>query len=96
MDTNVHDTVWVFNGEGGAGFPSGLFASRESAEQWILQHKLTGVLTEYPVGMGIYDWALQRKFFVPKRPDHFSPRFIGSFSSAHLNHVHFQEGVIAV
>lgn len=86
MDEPVPTTVWVFNGDGGAGFPSGVFASRASAEAWIRQNKLTGVLTEYPLGVGVYDWAVQRNLFVPKRPEHSSPKFIGGFSSAHQSH----------
>jgi hypothetical protein len=83
--------VWVFNGDN-ARFPSGVFASRQSAEAWISRHRLTGVLTKYPVDMGVYDWAVQNAFFTPKRPDQHSPNFIGGFTSASLDHVHFEDG----
>ena len=54
----IDATVWVFVGEG-ARFPSGVFASVVEAEAWIGLHGLTGVLTEYPVGEGVYDVAVQ-------------------------------------
>jgi hypothetical protein len=86
-------SVWVFNGDN-ARFPSGVFASRASAEAWISLHRLTGLLTKYPLGVGVYDWAIQNAFFKPKRSEHQSPKFIGGFSSANLEHLHFEEGVL--
>jgi hypothetical protein len=49
--------VYVFNGSK-ASFPSGVFADRDSAIAWISENKLSGTLTEYPVGIGVYDWAI--------------------------------------
>jgi hypothetical protein len=85
--------VWVFNGEN-ARFPSGVFASRASAEAWISLHHLTGLLTKYPVNIGVYDWAVENAFFTPKRSEHTSPKFIGGFTSASLEHVHFEAGFV--
>lgn len=51
------DTIWFFHGEGGR-FSSGVFTSIEKAEIWIDQHKLSGVLTAYPIDEGVYDWAI--------------------------------------
>ncbi len=85
-------SVWIFNGED-AQFPSGVFESRAAAETWIGQHGLSGVLTEYPVGVGVYDWAVENGYFSPSRPDQKSSRFVGRFSCARQQHVHFREGV---
>lgn len=92
MATTDLCSVWVFTGEN-ARFPSGVFASRAAAEAWISVHCLTGLLTKYPLDIGIYDWAIRNDHFRPKGPQHQLPKFIGSFSSASLDHVHFEHGV---
>lgn len=92
MGNEQFDFVWVFNGEGSA-FPGGVFHLCETATAWIARHKLTGCLTKYPVDIGSYDWAVEKGFFKPKREDQKSPRFIGSFSNASVEHYHFEEGV---
>ncbi len=84
------DSVWVFNG--GSDLPSAVFTSRELAETWIARHGLTGVLTRYPLDVGLYEWAIDCGAFVPTRPDQSEPRFIGRFSSANLEHYHYEAG----
>ena len=46
--------VWVFHGAGGR-FASGVFASQAQAEEFIHRYRLTGCLTNYPVGISAYD-----------------------------------------
>ncbi len=82
------DGVWVFNG--GGTFPAGVFSSRQQAESWIAKHGLTGVLTKYPLDVGVYEWALASGSFKPTRPDQKEARFIGRFSSASLEHDHYE------
>jgi len=84
------DGVWVFNG--GGDFLAAVFTTREGAEAWIAQHKLSGVLTKYPLDIGVYEWAIGCGAFKPKRPDQSGPRFIGRFSSASLEHYHYEAG----
>jgi hypothetical protein len=86
-------TVWVFSGPN-ARFPGAVFSSGEKAETWIAQHRLSGLLTEYPLDSGAYDWAIQFGVFTPKRPEHTSSAFIGSFTSAHMAHAHFEDGKV--
>lgn len=81
-------TVWVFNGAGGQ-FPSAVFSSRETAEEWILSRGLTGVLTAYPVDIPVYDWAVMHGHFKPRRADQSTGLFIQRFSSAHQEHYHY-------
>ena len=83
--------VWVFNGAM-ARFPSGLFFSLENAKNWIKKNKLTGVLTKYPIDIGVYDWAIEHDLFIPKEDKHKHPSFIGSFTSASMDHYHFLDG----
>lgn len=86
-----HESVWVFNGERSR-LPGGVFGSRAEAEAWIERHGLTGLLTEYPVGVGVYEWAIASGRFTPKRPDQQTGEFIGRFTSASLAHVHYENG----
>jgi hypothetical protein len=82
--------VWVFNGVGGT-FPSGVFSSREKAEEWIARNRLSGTLTMYPVDVGAWDWAIAGGDFKPKRDYQWTPKFIGAFSCGRV-HFHFEDG----
>lgn len=83
--------VWVFNGNGGT-FPAGIFASKEDAETWIISNQLSGCLTKYPVGVGLYEWAIAEGHWAPKKEHHREPQFIQRFSSAALEHYHYEAG----
>jgi len=83
--------VWVFNG--GGNFPSGVFSKKEIAEAWIAKHKLSGVLTKYPVDEGVYDWSLANGTFKIKKEEQTQPAFIQRFSSASQEHYHYENGL---
>ena len=85
------DGVWVFSGAGGA-FPAAAFSSRAKAEEWIARHQLDGTLTLYPIDEPVYEWALTRGYFKPKREDQSGARFIQRFSSASQEHYHYESG----
>jgi hypothetical protein len=87
----VEPGVWVFNGYGGQ-FPSGVFTTIETAEEWIAKYLLSGVLTWYPLDVGVYDWTIANKCFLPRKDHQREPRFIQSFSSAHTGHYHYTDG----
>lgn len=87
-------TVWVFHGDG-ARFASGVFRSHEEGTAWVAQHKLTGVLTEYPLGVGAYDDAVERGLFRPTRDHHGTSAHIAQFSPGRTEHVHFIDGAFA-
>ncbi|MGJ7555629.1 DUF7710 domain-containing protein [Variovorax sp. RB3P1] len=84
--------VWVFNGVN-AKFPSAVFLTKEEASAWIKSNELTGVLTKYPVGISVYEWALQSGNFKVKSERDLTPEFIGRFSSAAQEHMHFENGI---
>jgi hypothetical protein len=84
-------TVWVFNGPRGA-FPSAVFSTREVAEEWIVGERLSGTLTEYPIDVSVFDWAIANGFFVPKKDGDRTSDFIQKFSSAAQEHFHYLEG----
>ena len=85
------DSVWVFNGAR-SNFPSGVFRSLDHAERWIERHRLTGTLTLYPLDTGVYDRALAEGHFSPAQPHQATPEFIGRFTSASMEHHHYEEG----
>jgi hypothetical protein len=85
------ERVWVFSGESSR-FPSAVFRSRDAAEPWIRSHRVSGVLTAYPLDVGVYDWAVVSGFFTPKSDEQRSPNFIQRFSSAYQEHYHYDEG----
>jgi hypothetical protein len=84
-------SVWIFVAQG-SNLPSGAFETQSLAEQWIERHSLSGLLTEYPLNVGVYDWAIGKALFDPKYPSQRDPKFIGRFSSAYLNHFHYEDG----
>ncbi len=85
------DDVWVFKGNG-ASNPSAIFSTREKAEQWIAANSLQGMLSRYPVDVSVYDYAIQKGWFTPKRADQESSAFIQRFTSASQEHYHYENG----
>ncbi len=69
-----------------------MFSSFRTAEAWIEQHQLSGLLTAYPLDEGVYDWAMRNHRFRPSKPHHGSPDQVASFDSAYLAHVHYEDG----
>jgi hypothetical protein len=53
-------TVWIFHGER-AQFASAVFTSEADALSWASTHRVSGIVTEYPVGDGCYDLAVARR-----------------------------------
>jgi hypothetical protein len=86
-----YEGVWVFNG--GGTFAGGVFSTLEAAETWISKNRLDGVLTLYPLDTGVYEWAIERGWFAPKREKHHAQDFIGSFTTASMDHQHYERGV---
>ena len=83
--------VYVFQ-SAGARFPGGTFRSLETAEEWIGKNKLLGLLTAYPLDIGVLEWAKEKGFFTPKKEHHNTPKFIGGFTSASMEHYHYENG----
>jgi hypothetical protein len=83
--------VWVFNGAR-ACFPSGIFTDLDRAVRWIGEHGLTGTLTAYPLETGVYEWAIAEGSLRPRKPPQTTPEFIGRFTSASMEHHHYEDG----
>lgn len=86
--------LWVFNGAR-ARFPCAVFSTRKIAEAQIERFGLTGILTEYPINITVFEWAVTEKVFTPSEEQQDSPEFIQRFSSAHLEHYHYEDGELA-
>lgn len=89
-------TVWAFKGTRRyPGFPSGVFSKLDLAERWIEKYVLTGVLTEYPVDIGAYDWALENNLLDldDEDPNASLSSIVGNFSTAYQRHYHYSDGV---
>jgi len=85
------DWIWVFHGEG-AMFSTAVFTDLKKAEMWIKKHSLSGVLTRMPLNQGVYDWATETNMFTPKSELQQTPTFIQRFTSAYLQHFHYENG----
>lgn len=83
--------VWVFSGVN-AKFPAAVFDVKEDALGWIKKNRLTGVLTKYPVGVSVYEWAIEIGNFKVRSGMDSTSEFIGKFSSAAQEHMHFEGG----
>lgn len=84
--------VWVFCGNRSS-FPSAVFVDLDIAEEWIGSYALSGMLTQYPLNESVYDWAINKRVFEPSSPQHLKPEFIERFSSAALEHYHYENGL---
>lgn len=82
--------VWIFHGTGGQ-LASGVFSTREAAEQWIAVRGLSGLLSRYPLDWGSYDWAVEQGHFKPRRDDQASANFVQRFSDGTV-HYHYEDG----
>lgn len=80
--------VWIFQGAGGR-LASGVFTSQKQAEEFINLYRLTGILTWYPVGISVYDWAVHQHLFEPRKPEHYEASFIQRFTTASQEHYHY-------
>lgn len=85
------ETIYIFNADK-ATFASAVFTSKQLAEQWIQKHHVCGVLTEYPVNTGCYDWAIEKGYFKTKSPIDRSPVFIAKFLSAYQKNWRYKHG----
>lgn len=84
--------VWVFHGAS-APFSSGVFTSKQAADQWIARHQLSGMLTKYPLDTGVYDWAIAEGLFQPRQDYQTGAKFVGRFTSASQEHYHYEAGI---
>ena len=94
--TNIQKTIWVFNGARSQ-HSGGLFEDLEEAEKWIEQNKLTGMLTEYPINTGVFDWAIENNLVNMKAEKIEQKKndsmFIGGFTTASMHHYHYENGI---
>lgn len=85
------NTVWIFHGND-ARHAAGAFDSLDQGLSWARRHGVSGLLTEYPVGDGCFDIAVEEGHFTPSKPHHGTPSHVASFSPGWTNHVHVEDG----
>lgn len=92
--TSEH-SVWILH-SANARFAGGAFSNVSEAEAWIGKQALTGLLTEYPMNEGTFDWAIRTGNTGMKNEKLKlrikDPSFIGGFTSASQNHYHYEQG----
>jgi hypothetical protein len=91
VQNSALETVWVFNGER-ARFAAGIFRTEQEGLAWVKKHGVSGILTEYPVGGGCFDLAVEGGHFRPSKPHHGSTEFVAAFSPGWTRHVHVIDG----
>ncbi|MGL4595489.1 MAG: DUF7710 domain-containing protein [Thermoguttaceae bacterium] len=88
MTSEATDWIWVVTG--GGIFPCACFSSLEKAEDWIRVNSVTCTVTQYPLNKSLYDYALSKGYFKPKKEYQFLPKFKAKFSSASAEHYHYE------
>jgi hypothetical protein len=94
MTDTTEQTVWIFHGDS-ARFASAVFTTEADALSWAERHRVSGIVTEYPVGDGCYDIAVRIGAFTPSKPHHGSPAHVAAFSPGWARHVHLADGLPA-
>jgi hypothetical protein len=72
---------------------AGIFHSLEDASAWAARHRLTGIVTEYPLGDGCFDVAVRERRLSPSKLHHGTPANVAAFSPGWTRHVHIVDGV---
>lgn len=80
--------IWIFSGQD-SWTPTAVFDTFEEADKWIRANNLKGYLSEYPIGISVYDWAVQLGLHKPKYQSQISPEHIQKFGSSFLKHTHY-------
>jgi len=81
--------LWVFHGEG-AKFAVSVYDTVDEAERNILENGMSGVLTAYPKNETVYEYCVRKGLFKPKSEK--TGKLIQRFTSAYLDHFHFENG----
>lgn len=85
----LRSTVWIFHGDQ-ARFACAVFETEETGLAWAAEHRVTGLLAEYPYG-GAYDTAVNEGRFTPSKPHHGTTDHVAAFSPG-LRHIHLVDG----
>ena len=85
----LRPTVWIFHGDR-APYASAVFETPDAGLAWAAEHRVTGILAEYPYG-GAYDAAVGQGRFTPSKPHHGTADHVAAFSPG-LRHIHLTDG----
>lgn len=86
-----YETCWVFHGDTSR-FANAVFAKRQDAESWIAKHRLSGLLTEYPINHGMFDIAASLNLIPKNIAAAASPQYIQQYVLG-ISHGHYENGL---
>ena len=92
MVNNTIEYVFVFVGEEST-LPSAIFLDLNSINRWIASNLLSGSVHKLPINISLYDWTIMKGYFEPKKGYQKEARFIQRFTSASVEHWHYENGV---
>jgi hypothetical protein len=84
----LRSSVWIFNGDR-ARYASAVFETAEAGITWAADHRVTGILAEYPYG-GAYDAAVSEGRFTESKPHHGTAEHVAAFGPG-LRHIYLTE-----
>lgn len=67
------------------------FLNKNDAEKYIQDNHIKCMLTQYPVNISVYDWVISNDYWTPKIEPQKSAAFKANFSSAYLEHDHYNQ-----
>ena len=85
------ESIYVFMGKG-ATMPTAIYTTFEDACTWVASSAVSGILYKLPMNVSLYDWVIAKGYSTPKKEYQKQPRFIEKFSSAYVEHWHFENG----
>lgn len=83
----IEGLVWVFQRSRG-NFPSGVWSSKEKAENWIHQTQAEGTLSGYVLDESAYDSCVRLGHLNTDNPNRLTREFQRDFTTA-VDHAHY-------
>ncbi|RYU93032.1 DUF7710 domain-containing protein [Emticicia agri] len=88
----MFEYVFVFVGEESK-LPSAIYLDIDNIKDWIISNSLSGSLHKLPINISVYDWSIMQGYFEPKKDYQKESRFIQRFTSASVEHWHYENGI---
>lgn len=85
----LRPTVWIFHGDQDR-YASAVFETEEAGRAWAAEHRVTGILAEYPYG-GAYDSAVSEGRRTSSKPHHGTANHVAAVTPG-LRHIHLVDG----
>jgi hypothetical protein len=84
--------VWVFNSsEAASAFPSGVWRTKETAEEWIHEVRASGTLSAYVLDESAWESNVRMGHLKLSKPERATIAFMRRFTTA-IDHAHYEDG----